>query len=74
MAGIYFDDALRQPAELCGVSERTLQTWAKTGASPAPLKVHKGAVRYSRPEYVAWIAGGVKPGTAYGETDKFSYT
>ena len=46
---------LRQAAELCGVSDRTLWTWAKSGASPAPLKIHKGTVR-SCPAYVAWIA------------------
>jgi predicted DNA-binding transcriptional regulator AlpA len=49
---------LQQAADLCGVSARTLWTWATTGASPAPLKIHKGTVRYSRPAYVAWIAAG----------------
>jgi predicted DNA-binding transcriptional regulator AlpA len=52
---------LRQAADLCAVSERTLWTWARSGASPAPLKIHKGIVRYSRAAYVAWIAGGCKP-------------
>ena len=49
---------LRQAADLCGVSERTLWTWARSGASPAPLKIHKGTVRYSRREYEAWIQSG----------------
>ena len=49
---------LRQAAELCGVSQRTLWTWARSGASPPPLHIHKGTCRYSRPAYVAWIAAG----------------
>jgi predicted DNA-binding transcriptional regulator AlpA len=49
---------LRQAAELCSVSDRTLWTWATTGASPSPLRIHKGTVRYSRPAYLAWIASG----------------
>lgn len=52
---------LRQVAELCGVSERTLWTWARSNASPPPLHIHKGTVRYSRAAYVAWIAAGCKP-------------
>jgi len=52
---------LRQAAELCGVSERTVWEWARTGASPAPLKIHKGTVRYSRKAYIDWIAAGCKP-------------
>jgi len=52
---------LRQAAELCAVSDRTLWGWATEGVSPAPLKIGKGTVRYSRPEYLAWIAGGCKP-------------
>jgi predicted DNA-binding transcriptional regulator AlpA len=49
---------LRQTAALCAVSERTLWGWANTGISPAPLKIGKGTVRYSRAAYVAWIAAG----------------
>jgi predicted DNA-binding transcriptional regulator AlpA len=52
---------LRQAAELCGVSERTLWGWARSGAAPAPLKIGKGTVRYSRPEYLQWIANGCQP-------------
>jgi predicted DNA-binding transcriptional regulator AlpA len=58
---------LRQAAELCGVSDRTLWTWATTGISPAPLKIGRGTVRYSRRAYVAWIAGGCKPLNGGGE-------
>jgi predicted DNA-binding transcriptional regulator AlpA len=49
---------LRQAAALCAVSERTLWTWANRGISPAPLKIGKGTVRYSRAAYVEWIAAG----------------
>ncbi len=52
---------LKQAAELCAVSDRTLWGWATSGISPAPLKIGKGTVRYSRPEYLAWIAAGCKP-------------
>ena len=49
---------LRQTAALCAVSERTLWGWANTGISPAPLRIGKGTVRYSRAAYLAWITGG----------------
>ncbi len=52
---------LRQAAELCAVSDRTLWTWATTGISPAPIKIGKGTVRYSRPAYLEWIKNGCKP-------------
>ena len=52
---------LRQAAELCGVSERTLWSWARDGIAPAPLKIGKGTVRYSRAAYLAWVEGGCKP-------------
>ena len=52
---------LRQAAELCGVSERTLWGWAQSGVSPASLRISKGTVRYSRQQYLAWISGGCKP-------------
>lgn len=52
---------LKQAADLCGVSDRTLWTWATTGASPAPVRIGKGTVRYSRVAYLAWIAAGCKP-------------
>ena len=50
--------SLRQAAELCGVSDRTLWGWANSGISPAPVRIGKGTVRYSRPAYVEWIKAG----------------
>ncbi|MGD0897576.1 MAG: helix-turn-helix domain-containing protein [Thermoguttaceae bacterium] len=58
---------LRQAAELCGVSDRTLWAWANSGISPSPLRIGKGTVRYSRAAYLAWIAGGCK--TTQGRLD-----
>jgi predicted DNA-binding transcriptional regulator AlpA len=52
---------LKQAAALCGVSDRTLWTWATTGISPPALRIGRGVVRYSRPAYEAWIAGGCRP-------------
>jgi predicted DNA-binding transcriptional regulator AlpA len=49
---------LSQTAALCAVSERTLWSWARSGISPAPLKIGKGCVRYSRRAYLEWIAAG----------------
>ena len=48
-------------AELCGVCERTLWGWARSGAAPAPLRIGRATVRYSRLAYVEWIRGGCKP-------------
>ena len=55
---------LKQAADLCNVSERTLWNWARAGISPAPIKFGRSranAVRYSRAAYMAWIADGCKP-------------
>jgi predicted DNA-binding transcriptional regulator AlpA len=52
---------LRQTAELCGMSDRTLWGWANSGISPPPRRIGKGTVRYSRSEYLRWIAGGCRP-------------
>lgn len=49
---------LRQVAELCQVSERTVWQWARDGISPPALTIGRGTVRYSRAAYVAWIAAG----------------
>jgi predicted DNA-binding transcriptional regulator AlpA len=49
---------LKETATLCGVSERTVWGWARAGIAPAPLKIGRGTVRYSRPAYLAWIAAG----------------
>ena len=60
---------LKQAAELCAVSDRTLWTWATSGISPAPVKIGKGTVRYSRPAYLEWIKNGCKPVQGGGEHD-----
>jgi len=52
---------LRQAAQLCGVSERTLWGWARDGNAPPPVKIGRGTVRYVRSSYLAWCAGGCKP-------------
>ena len=52
---------LEQTALLCGVSPRTLWSWARDGIAPAPLKIGKGTVRYSRAAYLGWVEGGCKP-------------
>jgi predicted DNA-binding transcriptional regulator AlpA len=52
---------LRQAAELCGVSDRTLWGWARNGIAPPPAKIGRGTVRYVRSAYLAWCAGGCKP-------------
>jgi len=49
---------LPQVAKLCGVSPRTLWGWAESGIAPAPLKIGKHTVRYSRSAYLAWIEAG----------------
>jgi len=52
---------LPQAAKLCNVSARTLWGWANDGTAPAPLKIGKGTVRYSRRAYADWIAAGCPP-------------
>jgi predicted DNA-binding transcriptional regulator AlpA len=52
---------LKEAAALCSVSERTLWGWAQSGAAPPPLRIGRGTVRYSRPEYIQWIASGCRP-------------
>jgi predicted DNA-binding transcriptional regulator AlpA len=47
---------LKQASALCSVSDRTLWGWAREGAAPAPLKIGKGTVRYSRSAYVVSVA------------------
>jgi predicted DNA-binding transcriptional regulator AlpA len=49
---------LREMAALCGVSQRTAWGWAESGVSPAPLKIGKGVVRYSRRAYSDWVSRG----------------
>ena len=50
--------SLPQVAKLCGVSPRTVWSWAESGISPPPLKIGKGTVRYSRRSYEQWVAAG----------------
>ena len=49
---------LPQVAALCGVSQRTAWGWATAGISPAPLRIGRGVVRYSRRAYEQWVAAG----------------
>jgi predicted DNA-binding transcriptional regulator AlpA len=54
----------RQAAELCGIGERTLWSWSRSGLAPRPLQIGLGlrpAVRFSRQTLLEWIAGGCKP-------------
>lgn len=48
----------RQAAALCGIGERTLWRWSRSGIAPAPVKIGRSAVRYRRDEYLQWIADG----------------
>lgn len=48
----------RQAAKLCGIGERTLWRWSRSGIAPAPVKIGGSAVRYRRDDYLAWIADG----------------
>jgi len=53
----------KQAAALCGLGERTLWRFSRSGVSPRPLKIghgRNGAVRYRRSEILAWIAGDCK--------------
>jgi predicted DNA-binding transcriptional regulator AlpA len=52
---------LQQAAALCGVSDRTLWTWATDGLAPPPVRIGKGVVRYPRSVYLRWIEGGCQP-------------
>jgi predicted DNA-binding transcriptional regulator AlpA len=50
-----------EAAKLCGIGERTLWAWSRSGLAPAPIKIGYGlrpAVRYGRSEIMAWIAAG----------------
>ena len=51
----------RQASELCGIGERTLWAWSRSGIAPAPVKIGIGtrpAVRFKRAELLEWIASG----------------
>ncbi len=51
----------RHAAELCGISERTLWSWSRSGLAPAPVKIGCGLrpmVRFRRADILAWIEAG----------------
>lgn len=51
----------KQAAELCGIGERTLWSWSRSGIAPAPLRIGLGlrpAVRFKRVELLQWIQDG----------------
>jgi predicted DNA-binding transcriptional regulator AlpA len=50
-----------QAARLCGIGQRTLWRWSRSGLAPRPVKIGCGlraAVRYRRTELLAWCAAG----------------
>ncbi|MBN2024920.1 MAG: helix-turn-helix domain-containing protein [Pirellulales bacterium] len=49
---------LKEAAALSGVSDRTLWEWARRGICPAPIRIGRAVVRYSRRAYEEWIAAG----------------
>ena len=54
----------KQAAELCGIGERTLWSWSRSGLAPRPLQIGLGvrpAVRFSRQSLLAWIKAGCQP-------------
>ena len=51
----------KQAAKLCGIGERTLWSWSRSGIAPAPVKIGVGlrpAVRYRRSGILQWIQNG----------------
>ena len=48
----------KDAATLCGIGERTLWRWSRSGIAPAPVKIGGTAIRYRRNEYLAWIDAG----------------
>jgi predicted DNA-binding transcriptional regulator AlpA len=51
----------RQAAQLCGLGERTLWRYSRSGIAPRPVKIgngKQGAVRFRRAELLAWIEAG----------------
>lgn len=51
----------KQAAELCGIGERTLWRWSRSGLAPVPVKIGHGpraAVRFRRADLMAWIQAG----------------
>ena len=51
----------KQAAQLCGLGERTLWRYSRSGIAPRPIKLghgRQGAVRFRKSELVAWIEAG----------------
>ncbi len=48
---------VKEVAELCGVSTRTITRMVDAGKMPSPVRLG-GAVRWNREELEAWIASG----------------
>ena len=58
-----------QAAELCGIGERTLWAWSRSGVSPPPIKIGCGLrpmVGYRRTDILEWIAAGCPKTDAKG--------
>lgn len=54
----------KQAAALCGISERTLWGWSRSGLAPRPVFIgrgHRPACRYRRTEILRWIENGCQP-------------
>ena len=54
----------KQAAALCGIGERTLWRWSRSGIAPKPLKIGCGlraATRYRRRDLLIWICNGCGP-------------
>ena len=52
------DVTTKQAAALCGIGERTLWRWSRSGIAPRPVTINSSTVRYVRDDYLAWIADG----------------
>ena len=51
----------REAATLCGIGERSLWRWSRSGQAPPPVKIGGTAVRYRRAELLDWIEAGCPP-------------
>ena len=60
---------VREVAELCGVSTRTITRMSDAGKMPGPVRLG-GAVRWNREKVEAWIASGCKDVSSAVEKNK----
>ena len=60
---------VREVAELCGVSTRTITRMVDAGKMPSPVRLG-GAVRWNREELEAWIASGCRDVSSTVEKNK----